>query len=334
MRTKFRGITEREIMIFEGPEGWGEWGPFLEYENEEATLWLQSALEAAFLPAPRQLRNSIEINGTIPRVSPAELPAVVDRFPGVGCFKLKVGLDGPGADQRSLDSNGVGANDDIVRLEALATMRPDARFRLDANGTWSPAEAMAFVAQLAERGFDLARIEYLEQPCAQLAELIELRELFEAAGIELKIAADESVRRASDPLLVASSGAADILVLKAAPLGGVRSGLRIAAAAGLPVVVSSALESSVGMVQGLRLAACLPSLDYACGLGTVALLEGDVAEQSLVAENGRITSSDAGFEVRVNRDSIDRYRARPEREAWWQKRLAACFEPALAGLQA
>ena len=138
----------------------------------------------------------------------------------------------------------------------------------------------------------------------------------------VRIAADESVRRAADPLAVARAGAADLLVIKAQPLGGIRRALDIVERAGLPVVVSSALDTSVGISMGLHLAAALPDrlLAGACGLGTVALLDGDVTARSLLPERGEIPVERPALAP----DLLDRYAAPPERERWWRERVTRC----------
>jgi O-succinylbenzoate synthase len=162
-------------------------------------------------------------------------------------------------------------------------------------------------------------LEYLEQPCASIGELAELRVILKRNGFQIKVAADESVRKVSDPQAVVMAGAADILVLKAAPLGGVSRAVQIAAESGLPCAVSSALESSVGLAMGLHLAACLPDFGLAAGLGTAALLAADVTEKPLLPVNGKLEVRRVNPSPRLLAD----HAASPQRRDWWLDRLAA-----------
>jgi O-succinylbenzoate synthase len=169
--------------------------------------------------------------------------------------------------------------DDLARVEAVRdALGPSGRLRVDANAAWSLDDATTALTALAK--FDL---EYAEQPVASLEDMAALRR-----RVDVRLAADESVRRAEDPLRVAGLEAADVVVLKVQPIGGVRRCLEVAEACGLPVVVSSAVETSVGIAAGVALAAALPELPYACGLGTVPLLAGDVTAEPLLPENGML----------------------------------------------
>jgi O-succinylbenzoate synthase len=244
-------------MLFEGPNGWAEWSPFLEYSDEEAAVWLNGAIEYAFGDQPVQLRDRIAVNATLPAVDASQVLATLAPFGSFRTVKIKVAEKGQTPGQ------------DVDRIVAVKNNFPDAKIRLDANGGWSPELSFSFIKALKGQGIEL---EYLEQPCKSIEELAKLRGLIADAGFSVKIAADESVRRATDPLEVARAGAADILVVKAQPLGGVARALEISAEAGLPVVVSSAIDSSVGLAMGAQLAATLPELDFDCGLGTAALL--------------------------------------------------------------
>ena len=261
--TRFRGIEVREAVLFEGPEGWTEFSPFLEYDDAEAAAWLAAAIDYGWMPTPTALRDRIPVNATVPAVDAAAVAGVLARFDGCRTAKVKVAEAG----QRLAD--------DVARVRAVReAMGPEGRIRVDANGGWNLDEAEHAIHALAE--FDL---EYVEQPCASVDELAELHRRVKYLGIP--IAADESVRKAADPLAVARAGAADILVVKAQPLGGVRRALEIVADAGLPAVVSSALDTSVGLAMGAALAAALPELEYDCGLGTAALLAADVVSPAL-----------------------------------------------------
>ena len=315
-RTRFRGVTVREAAIFEGPSGASEFSPFLEYEDREAASWLAAAVEYGWGVLPSLHRSRIAINATVPAVSAAAVPEVLARFEGCRTAKVKVA------------ERGQSLADDVARVRAVReAMGDDALVRIDVNGGWSVDEAVTALRALAE--FDL---DYAEQPCMSVDELVEVRRQlsFEptTSGLEgsesplVRIAADESVRKAEDPLAVARAGAADLLIVKAQPLGGIARALEIIEAAGLPVVVSSALDTSVGIGMGLHLAAALPAgmLAGACGLGTVALLDGDVTDRQLIAENGEIEVRRAILEPAL----LEQHAAEPERERWWRERIARC----------
>ena len=266
MRTRFRGVTRREGVLIRGPAGWGEFSPFPEYEARECARWLAAAREAAYDGWPPPRRDRIAVNATIPAVSPERAHALT-KASGCRTAKVKVAERG----QRD--------GDDLARVEAVRdALGAAGRLRVDVNGAWDVDHAVTMITAL--RRFDL---EYVEQPCATLAELARVRR-----RVDVPVAADESIRRAEDPLRVRAAEAADVAVLKVQPLGGVRAALRVAAACGLPVVVSSAVETSVGLAAGLALAAALPELPYACGLGTLSLLEGDVVADPLTPADGAI----------------------------------------------
>jgi O-succinylbenzoate synthase len=300
--TPFRGIDVREAMLLRGPNGWTEFSPFPEYDDAEAVTWLAGAIDFGW-GAPSALhRDSILVNATLPAVAPGEVDGVLARFPGTRTVKVKVA------------ERGQTLQDDVARVRLVrAFLGPMGRIRVDANGAWNVDEAERAAHALAP--FDL---EYLEQPCATVPELAELRARLH--DWQLPIAADESVRKAEDPLLVAREGAADILVLKAQPLGGVTAALRIAAEAGLPVVVSSALETSIGISMGAHLAAAVPELEFDCGLATVALLQHDVAVEPLSPRDGAIDVR----RVEVNERVLGDYAVPAERDAWWRARVERC----------
>lgn len=300
MRVKFRGVLHREILLFDGPAGWAEFSPFLEYDDEEAARWLAAAVEAGWQGFPAPVREMVPVNATLPAVPADQVADVLGVFDAVHTVKVKVAEAG-----QTLD-------DDIARVRAVRNLLPDAAIRVDANGGWGVPAAVAALRQLAPLG-----LEYAEQPVPTIGGLAAVRD---ALGGEVRIAADESVRKATDPLAVARAGAADLIVVKVAPLGGVRRALDLVAEAGLPAVVSSALDSSVGIRAGVALAAALPELPYACGLGTVALMAGDVVPQSLLAVDGGIAVRD----VAADPDLLRKYAAAPERRDWWLERLARC----------
>lgn len=271
MRTRFRGITVRQGMVIRGQAGWGEWSPFLDYDGAELLPWLAAAREAADQGWPAPLRDRIAVNCTVPATGPDE---AFQRARDSGCATAKVKVAEPGQTLA----------EDLARVEAVRdALGHDGRIRVDANGAWDVDTAVTALRRLGRLG-----LEYAEQPCATVEELAELRIRLARLGIDVPVAADESIRRAEDPLRVAELEAADIAVLKVQPLGGVRACLEIAERIGLPVVVSSALETSIGIRAGLALAAALPELPYACGLNTVPLLQADLVADPLVAEAGAI----------------------------------------------
>jgi o-succinylbenzoate synthase len=300
MRVKFRGIMERESLLLRGPAGWGEFGPFPEYGDAEASRWLAAAIEAGWEGFPDPLRAVVPVNATVPAVAAERVPEVLTRYGRVDAVKVKVA------------ENGQTLDDDAARLAAVRSALPDAAIRVDANGGWDVPTAIEALTRLAGVG-----LEYAEQPVPTIDGLAEVRRALQLAGIPVLIAADESVRKESDPLKVARAGAADLIVVKVAPLGGVRRALDIVAQAGLPAVVSSALDTSVGIRAGLALAAALPELPYACGLGTVSLFESDVTTDPLVADDGAIRLRD----VTADAGLLEQYAASPERRDWWLARL-------------
>ena len=300
LRTRFRGISERQGMVWRGAAGWAEWSPFLDYQGAQLVPWLRAAQEAAEHGWPEPLRTEIPVNSTIPAVDPEQ---AYDLARTAGCRTAKI----------KVAERGQTPADDVARVEAVRdALGPSGKVRVDANGGWSLDEAMHAVSELNR--FDL---EYVEQPCASIDELAELRRRLARSGLSVPIAADESIRRAQDPYEVAARQAADIAVLKVQPLGGVRACLQIAERIGLPVVVSSALETSIGIRAGLALAAALPELPYACGLNTVALLAADLAMEPLTAVDGAIKLGD----LTVDQHALDRHRPGLQVQRFWQARL-------------
>ena len=292
LRTRFRGITVREGVLFQGDAGWGEFSPFVEYDDDVARAWWLAAAEAAYDGWPEAVRDRIPVNVTVPACGPEEAAAIV-RSGGCRTAKVKVA------------ERGQTLADDLARVEAVRDAIGDGLIRVDANGGWEVDEAVRAIGEL-ERAVGL---EYVEQPVASVEDLAVVRR-----RVSVPIAADESIRRAADPYRVRELEAADIAVLKVQPLGGVRACLRIAEDIGLPVVVSSAVESSVGIAAGVALAAALPSLEHACGLATVQLLADDVTTKPLLPVDGLL-------EVRrVVADAIPP--ADAERTRWWRQRVS------------
>ncbi|MCW4385961.1 o-succinylbenzoate synthase [Salinibacterium sp. SYSU T00001] len=303
LRTRFRGIDHREALLLEGPRGATEFSPFVEYDDAEAATWLAAALDFGWGDEPAVFRSSVRVNATLPVVEPGRVAEVLDRFSG--CRTVKVKVADPG--QR--------LEEEVARVRAVREyLGPEGRIRLDANGGWTVDEAERAVHALAE--FDL---EYVEQPCESVDELAQVRERIRYMGIG--VAADESVRKAEDPLAVARAGAADLLVIKAQPLGGIAAAERIIAEAGLPVVVSSALDTSVGLSMGAHLAAAVPQLEYDCGLGTAALLTADVTDAPLTPIDGAVPVR----RIDLSAGLLDRHEASADRRDWWLDRLRRCY---------
>ena len=296
-KTNFRGINLREVALFKGEYGWGEFSPFLEYGYEESAPWLASAIEAATKPPPQLFRNSIKVNGTIPATNDKDvINSLIASYNGVKTYKVKVGEN---------------LSEDIVRLARIRSLGSDIKIRIDVNGLWSVKDALTNLYAFYE---NVGPFEYVEQPCATLDEL---RELKASIQIPLKIAVDEVLRKAKDPFAVDLSGAADIVMLKVQPLGGIARAHKLAEHHKLPVVVSSALESAVGINYGLALAASFKEMNFDCGLGTGSLLSADVAHLPIV--DGEIAIS----EIEPN---FERLEVSAERFEWWKNRIMKTAE--------
>ena len=291
-RTNFRGVTYREVELIQGPQGWGEFSPFLEYDDNECAPWLASAIEAATVARPERFRNEIAVNGTIPELNDKkEIEALMRTFSGAKTFKVKVGGN---------------LTEDVMRVARVFSNAPKAAIRVDVNGLWSVDEALTNLYAYYE---EIGPLEYVEQPCATIEEL---RELKHRIKIPLRIAADEVIRKAADPFKVDLTDAADIVMLKVQPLGGIGRSLEIAQHHGLPVVVSSALESAIGIEYGLELAASISDLNFDCGLATGSLLTRDVAEHKIV--DGKIALG----QISPQLDGLD---VSPDRFDWWKNRI-------------
>lgn len=351
MRVRFRGITEREVALVHGPAGWGEFGPFPEYSDPESAQWLRSALEMAWQGPPPALRSRVAVNATVPAVAAGEVDGVLERFPGCMTVKVKVA------------ERGQELADDVARVAAVCQARPGARVRVDANGGWSVDEAAHAIRVLdqAVRAADATRLpgtgpvsldgpglEYVEQPCATVEELVEVRARLAADKVLVDVAADESIRRAEDPLRVIRAGGADRAVVKVAPLGGPRRLLAVAAELGVPITVSSALDSAVGVSAGVAAAAALPGAhgvgkngsrsgdedryddhDHdddevpAAGLGTGGFfIEDVVAPDAFALVDGHLPVT----AVAPDFARLESLRARGERRDWWLERIGRCWD--------
>ena len=297
MRTTFRSLNIRETALFKGENGWGEFAPFVEYSDQESLQWLESAIEAADKALSPALRESIPINATVPASNDeAEIEQILSWYPGVDTAKIKVGT---------------GIKEDLARIAAVRKHLPKAKIRIDVNGSWSVKEALSNIIAIYEVTGDL--LEYVEQPVASLDELKQLKE---GMSVDVKIAGDEVLRKAKDPFAISLDGAIDILMLKVSPLGGIKRAMDLASHHKLPVVISSALESAIGISYGLALAARVPNLDYACGLGTSALFNQDVSDIPIV--NGAIKATNYPIDL----DRVERYELKGERLEWWRNRIS------------
>ena len=296
-KTNFRGINTREVALFKGESGWGEFSPFVEYQPSECVPWLLSAIEAASKPWPELHRSKVKVNGTIPALNaPSDLERIIETFPGVNTFKVKVGEN---------------LSEDIARLAKVKSLRPNAKLRIDVNGSWSVATAITNLRAIYE---NIGAIEYVEQPCQSVEEL---RELKAKLKVNIPIAGDEVLRKSADPFKVDLSDAIDILALKVQPLGGIARAHKLAQHHKLPIVVSSALESAVGISHGLALAASFGEINFDCGLATGSLLSANVGSLPIV--NGEI-------EVKRIEPNFDGLEVSPDRYKWWQDRLMKTWE--------
>ncbi|MEY3685500.1 MAG: o-succinylbenzoate synthase [Candidatus Nanopelagicaceae bacterium] len=298
MRTTFRSLDVRETALIKGESGWGEFAPFVEYSDQESLPWLESAIEAADKPLSPALRELIPINATVPASNDeAEIEQIMSWYPGVDTVKIKVGT---------------GIREDLARIKAVRKYLPKAKIRIDVNGSWSPDDALINInAIYNEVAGD--SLEYVEQPVANLDELKQLKE---GMSVDVKIAGDEVLRKAKDPFAISLDGAIDLLMLKVSPLGGIKRAMDLAIHHKLPVVVSSALESAVGISHGLALAARLPELDYACGLGTSALFNQDISHIPII--NGAIKVKNYPIDIA----QIERHELKGERLEWWRNRIS------------
>ena len=297
MRTTFRSLDVRETALIKGESGWGEFAPFVEYSDQESLPWLESAIEAADKALSSALRESIPINATVPASNDeAEIEQILSWYPGVDTVKIKVGT---------------GIKEDLERIQEVRKHLPKAKIRIDVNGSWSVKEALSNISAIYEVTGDL--LEYVEQPVASLDELKQLKE---GMSVDVKIAGDEVLRKAKDPFAISLDGAIDILMLKVSPLGGIKRAMDLASHHKLPVVISSALESAVGISHGLALAARIPKLDYACGLGTSALFNQDISDIPIISGAIKVKS------YPIDIAQIERHELKGERLEWWRNRIS------------
>jgi O-succinylbenzoate synthase len=302
MKTKFRGLQIRETALIQGSAGWGEFAPFIEYDAHESLPWLESAIEAATTNFPSGARSSIPVNATIPASDDeGEIEKILSWYPGVNTVKIKVGT---------------GIREDLARIARVRKYLPNAKIRVDVNGSWSVDDAVFNIRTIYGEVAGTF-LEYVEQPVATLEEL---RELKERLFVDVKIAGDEVLRKALDPFEIDLEGAIDVLMLKVSPLGGIDRSLKLAAHHKLPAVVSSALESAVGISHGLRLASVIPDLEYACGLATSALFVSDVG--TIPITNGVMSVS----APEIDDERLQRFAASADRLEWWRNRISEVWK--------
>lgn len=253
-------IGDREILLLQGPAGWGECSPLPGYPCDPARA-RAAAEEAAMVGWPPPRRHSIPVNALVPSGAPVDLAALR----GFPCVKVKVGSSA--------------WRDDVARVRAVRDLiGPRVRLRIDANGAWDEETAVAALDAMAACDLELA-----EQPVASLEELARVRR-----RVSVPLAADEAVRGLGDAQRLAALAAADVLVLKVQPLGGVRAALAVAERAGVPALVTSMFETSIGLAAGIALAAALPELPYACGLATLGCIAGDVVAEPPAPLHGAV----------------------------------------------
>ena len=298
-RTNFRGVTIREAALFRGAAGWSEFSPFIEYSDVEAEKWLYAALEGANTPWPELKRSSIGINATLPKVEIDRVPEILNRFPGAMTVKIKID----------------DFENDCELVEAALDFNPDFKIRLDVNGGWSLETALLNLYNYYLRFGKI--FEYIEQPCLEIADLKELKK-----EIPMKIAIDESIRKALTSDFSGAKEFADIAIIKWAPSGGITRANKLIEKIGLPAVISSALDTGIGISHGLALAASQSDLSFDCGLATSSLLESDVINPPLEITAGTIA---------VQRTSLDeklaaKYLASADRRLWWQNRIERIWE--------
>ncbi len=298
-KTDFRGINIREAFLFRGSQGWSEFSPFIEYDDAESSTWLKAAIEGAYKPWPELKRTKVSINATLPRIASEKVASFMSNYSGCTTVKMKVN----------------NFEDDADRLEALLDFMPEAKVRLDVNGGWSLAQARAYIHDYFMRFGNV--FEYIEQPCMELSDIAELKQ-----EIPMKIALDESIRKFLDSDFKDISEIADVAIMKWAPSGGIESARKIIAEIGLPAVISSALDTGIGISHGLALAASLPELDFACGLGTTALFVGDITDPSPRPIDGEIEVK----AIAPKPELLEKYAASAERKLWWENRVKRIWE--------
>ncbi len=303
LKCEFGGAKTREGLIIRGPEGFGEFAPFKHHKPEHAANWLAAAIEMAYNPVTEVLRDRIPVNAILPMVSTEQTIEFASEALAQGnrCFKIKCGSDD--------------FADDFARVMAVRELTQLSSIRIDVNGKWTVQEAKDRIFELNA----FATLEYVEQPVATIEEMQQLRNL-----IDVPLAIDESIRLSDGVAPRELQMAADIAILKAIPSGGVRKALELAELIDMPIVVSGSMDTSVGLVAGLKLAANVEDLYGACGLGTGNLLETDIATNTLLPLGGAIDVQD----VEPNGKLLEKYAWRmPQADKdYYDALLENCYE--------
>ena len=207
---------------------------------------------------------------------------------GFGTLKLKVGSP-------NIES-------DVALVgEVRGAVGPHMGLRLDANGAWCPEQAVEAIRRVEHLG-----IEYVEQPVMGVDALAEVR-----SATRVPVAADEMVTGFDAAAELLTRKAVDVVVVKAARVGGLRQAVRIirhAAREGIPAVVTTALESGVGVAAALHLAA-LARTEVAHGLATAEMLASDLLVLPLLPDRGvLVVPSGPGLGVELGWEEVVRYR--------------------------
>jgi o-succinylbenzoate synthase len=317
LKGKFRNTQVRTGALISGPSGWGEFAPFPEYNDEVCSRWLAGALESAFGIFPAKLRSSVPVNAIIPIFSVQETIAAVEtavQNHGMTTFKVKV--SGP---------NQVALSDDASRVKAvrstLEQLGVEGKIRIDVNGNWNLTQAISELKILDDAA---GGIDYVEQPCETISELIELKVEMQNWSHPIQIAVDESLRMSSSIDVAQIRSAADIMVVKAIPLGGVQRSLDLVNEIGLPAVVSGSLDSSVGLSSGIALAASIPQLYGSCGLGTGTLFAQDLVTPTTLPTHGELVVRRASPDAHLLAAAAAK--VNESDRLWWRERIVRAWQ--------
>jgi o-succinylbenzoate synthase len=243
-------------------------------------------------------RRQVPVNALLSGIDARRLASAARRAVQQGFRTLKLKLLGPDLEA------------DLQRVsEVRGSVGPDVALRVDANGGFGEEEALAACRALAR--YD---VEYLEQPVppADVAALARLRR-----ASPIPIAADEAAASTEGARAVLQAQAADVLILKPSLCGGLADALetvRRARRTGVDVVITSSLESAVGIAGALHLAAALPSPWRDCGLATTSLLADDLARIPGGECGTLAVPPGPGLGLGPSREALERLRLGPGRE--------------------
>ena len=317
LTTEFRGIGVRTGALISGSTGWGEFAPFPEYDDKIAARWLAGALEAAFGKFPERVRSSVPVNAIIPIMGLAQTKTAVESavtIQGMTTFKIKVANDSP-----------VSFAADLARIKMVRSTLDElvagGKIRIDVNGSWSVSQALEYLNQIVA---EIGELDYVEQPCAGIEELIRLRNKMSAWSQPVRIALDESIRMATQIDISTLREVADVIVVKAIPLGGVQRSLELVNEIGLPTVISGSLDSSVGLSSSIALAAAVPELYGACGLGTGTLFAQDLVTPTTLPVNGQLPVRRSSPDAQLLTSAAARV-TQADR-LWWQERIVRAWD--------